>query len=164
MASQPPPAITPEAVVARVAESGDFEELARSIMTELKRAGDLLHAEDDFTSAIAQSAKDGKLSQVTAGPPSELQKQKKRAEVKKEIEKRLGNLAQIERKIQKTTDSSWINDSVHDYVHNAAKALQEEAEAKAASSIVTKKEEAVVVAAPDTAADAEPDAKKIKTE
>jgi hypothetical protein len=103
-------------------------------MTELKRAGDLLHAEDDFTHAISQSAKDGKLAQLVVGQPTDLQKQKKRAEVKNEIEKRLGNLAQIERKIHKTTDSSWINDSIHDCVHNAAKALLEEAEAKSGNA------------------------------
>jgi hypothetical protein len=155
--------ITPEAVVARVAESGDFEEIARSVMTELKRAGELLHAEDDFSSCIAQSFKDGKLAQVVVGAPTELQKQKKRAEVKKEIEKRLGNLAQIERKIQKTAESSWINDFVHDYVHNAAKALQEESEAKAAKPMTSAKQEEEQAVAPAPEAE-QPDAKKIKTE
>ncbi len=149
--SQHPP-LTADAVVSRVLESGEFEELARSVMTELKRAGDLLHAEDDFTHAISQSARDGKLSQFVVGQPTDLQKQKKRAEVKTEIEKRLGNLAQIERKIHKTTDSSWINDSVHDCVHNAAKALMEEAEAKSGN------------AKKDSGAAEQPEAKKAKSD
>lgn len=38
-----------EAVVARVLESSDFDEISRDVLAELKRAGDLIHVEDEVT-------------------------------------------------------------------------------------------------------------------
>lgn len=53
-----------------------------------------------------------------------MQKQKKRADVRNEIEKQLT----IDRKLQKTIDSAWINDLLRNAVHNAVKELQRDDE------------------------------------
>ena len=119
-------------LVAKVLDSVEFEELFRTVMTELKRTGDLLHAEDDFHGAISQSAKDGKLAQLhLGGVPSDMQKQKKRAEVKKEIEK--VGLAQLDRKIQHKTGSAWVSDSVASSVHRILKQMMDDARHSAAA-------------------------------
>lgn len=41
------PELTVDKIVAMIVESDDWNELLRGVMTELKRAGDLMHAEDD---------------------------------------------------------------------------------------------------------------------
>lgn len=58
-----------------------------------------------------------------------MQKQKKRADVRNEIEKQLT----IDRKLQKTIDSGWINDLLRDAVRDAVKELQRDDESESAA-------------------------------
>lgn len=105
-----------DTLVASVLASAEFSELIRSVMTELKRLGETHKFEDDVRSALQQSVRDGRLSLAVAEIPSELQKKKKRAEVKSEVEKRLGNFSGIEKRISGIVDSSYMREQVEKLV------------------------------------------------
>lgn len=101
-------------------KSPEFDEIVRSVVSELKRTGDLHWFEDDVQKAVSQSVQ---LGDVLSGAPTEVQIKRKRAEVQIEISKRLSNFSQLERKIQSTLDATWIREMVDDCVHSTARKL-----------------------------------------
>lgn len=107
----------------RTIESAEFDGMVRQMVTELKRAGDVHNFEDDVHKALKQSAKDGKLSQMVQ-TPTDTQVAKRTKDVKKETEKRLGNLYHLDRKILKLSESSYWKDMVEDVVHDTWRELE----------------------------------------
>ncbi len=93
--------------------------LATFILSELKRGGALIGFEEDCRKAVATSVATGKLQALQSGAPSELEKKKKRAEVKKELEVALGNFVFLDRRINAIVESQWMRERVEGSVVRA---------------------------------------------
>ncbi len=86
--------------------------LVSFILSELKRGGTLIGFEEECRKAVAASAATGKLQVLQSGAPNELEKKKKRAEVKKELEVALGHFVFIDRRINSIIESQWMRERV----------------------------------------------------
>jgi len=101
-----------EAIIELIKESGDFEQSAQLIWSHLKRTQDLHNFEDEIAKELTQSKMTGKLSQYSSTKPDEAIKKRKRSQVYKELESRLGNFVFLNRRINGIIESQWVMDQI----------------------------------------------------
>lgn len=129
-------------ILDQMQKKGEIEEIVRTCMTELKRTGELHRFEDDVERGISHSSKYGKLNVLQTGTVTELQKKKKKTEVKNELEKRMGNFHELEKRTAQIVESTWmrlmVSDAVHANVRDLLKKIREQEEEERAKAVVKK--------------------------
>lgn len=101
-------------ILQNIVKKEQLSELVRNAMTEMKKTGELHRFEDEVERGINHSAKYGKLNVLQAGAVTELQKKKKKTEVKNELEKRMNGFTELDRRIAQITESSWMRQMVYE--------------------------------------------------